>query len=84
MTEKKRQIGLMLLETPLQGVLIFFTPRALRLLGALGNALINSQRTKQHICKPRQPIQDQSLQKSCFLALAPMDIFIFGTFIKQT
>ena len=26
----------MLLETPLQGVLIFFTPRALRLLGALG------------------------------------------------
>ncbi len=26
----------MLLETSLQGVLIFFTPRALRLLGALG------------------------------------------------
>ncbi len=32
----------MLLETSLQGVLIFFTPRALRLLGALGNAPIVS------------------------------------------
>jgi hypothetical protein len=42
----------MLLETFLQGVLIFFTPRALRLLGALGNAPINSPRTLQHISKP--------------------------------
>ena len=41
----------MLLETSLQGVLIF-PPRALRLLGALGNAPINSPRTLQHICKP--------------------------------
>ncbi len=38
----------MLLETPLQGVLIFFAPRALRLLGALGYAPINSPRTLQH------------------------------------
>jgi len=42
----------MLLETPLQGVLIFFTPRALRLLGALGKAPINSPRTLQHISNP--------------------------------
>jgi len=83
MNINKKEIGILLLETPLQGVLIFFAPRALRLLGAFGNAFINSQRTKQHICKPRQPQHNQSLQKSCFLALAPMDIFIFGTFIKQ-
>jgi hypothetical protein len=68
-----------------------FSPRALRLFGALGNAPINSHRTLQHnlsrffgICKPHQPLHNQSLQKSCFLALAPTDIFIFGTFIKQT
>ena len=30
----------------------FFTPRALRLLGALGKAPINSPRTLQHISKP--------------------------------
>jgi len=65
MTEIKRQFGLMLLETSLQGGGIFFTPRALRLLGALGNALINSPRIKQH-----KPTHDQSLQKSCFFALA--------------
>ena len=60
----------MLLETPLQGVLIFFAPHALRLLGALGNAPINSPRTKQHICKPHKPTHDQSLQKSYFFALS--------------
>jgi hypothetical protein len=32
----------------------FFTPRALRLLGALGNAPTNSPRTLQHISKTAQ------------------------------
>jgi len=32
---------------------------------------MNSQPTKQHICKPHKPTHDQSLQKSCFLADAP-------------
>jgi len=62
MTTNKRQLGLVLLETFLQGVLIFFTPRALRLLGALGNdqqpthiaahlQAPTSQRTKPKACK---------------------------------
>jgi len=34
------------------------------------NQIMNSQRTKQHICKPHKPTQNQSLQKSCFLANA--------------
>ena len=56
----------MLLETSLQGVLIFFAPRALCLLGALGNAPINSPRTLQHICKPPQAnAKTKGLQKSC-------------------
>ena len=55
----------MLLETSLQGVLIFFTPRALRLLGALGSAPFNSPRTLQHICKPaRANANTKGLQKS--------------------
>ena len=63
----------MLLETSLQGVLIFFTPRALRLLGALGNAPINSPRTLQHICKPtRADAQTKGLQKSCNFAPPPI------------
>jgi len=33
----------------------------------------NSQRTKQHICKSHKPTHDQNLQKSCFLADAPLD-----------
>lgn len=37
---------------------------------------MNSQRTKQNICKPRKPTHDQSLQKSCFLADALPDIKI--------
>ncbi len=32
------------------------------------NQIMNSLRTKQHICKPHNPTQNQSLQKSCFLA----------------
>ena len=56
----------MLLETPLQGVLIFFAPRALRLLGALGYAAINSQRTKQHICKLAQPRPQPKFVKELF------------------
>lgn len=32
----------------------------------------NSQRTKQHICKPHKPTHDQSLQKSCFLSDTPL------------
>jgi hypothetical protein len=67
----------MLLETPLQGVLIFFTPRALRLLGALGNAPVNSPRTLQHICKPpRANAQTKGSQKSCNFAPAP-SVFMY-------
>ena len=63
----------MLLETSLQGVLIFFTPRALRLLGALGYAPINSPRTLQHICKPPQAnAQSKGFQKSCNFAFTPL------------
>jgi hypothetical protein len=51
----------------------FFTPRALRLLGALWNAPINSPRTLQHIFKPPQAnAQTKGLQKSCNFALAPL------------
>jgi len=57
------------LETPLQGGLTFFTARALRLLGALGKAPINSPHTLQHICKPAQAdAQTLGLQKSCNFA----------------
>jgi len=38
---------------------------------------MNSQRTKQHICKPHEPSRNQSLQKSCFLADTPA---VIGTF----
>jgi len=38
---------------------------------------MNSQRTKQHIRKPRHTSQSFSLQKSCFLADAPEDNCIF-------
>jgi len=37
------------------------------------NDKMNSQRTKQHICKSRKPTHDQNLQKSCFLANALID-----------
>jgi hypothetical protein len=37
------------------------------------NKIMNSPRTKQHICKPHQPKHNQSLQKSCFFADAPAD-----------
>jgi hypothetical protein len=54
----------MLLETSLQGVLIFFARRALRLWGALGSAPINSPRTLQHISKPpRANARNQRLVK---------------------
>ena len=36
------------------------------------NDIMNSPRTKQHICKPHKPTHDQSLQKSCFLADTPL------------
>ncbi len=61
----------MLLETPLQGVLFFFAPRALRLLGALGNAPINSPRTKQHICKLAQPHPQPKFAKELFFCPPP-------------
>ena len=62
----------MLLETSMQGVLIFFAPRALRLLGALGKAPINSPRTLQHICKPTPAdAQTKGSQKSCNFAPTP-------------
>jgi len=41
------------------------------------NDKMNSQPTKQHICKPLQPTRNQSLQKSCFLADAPHEIDTF-------
>jgi len=45
---------------------------------------MNSQRTKQHICKPLQASPaNQSLQKSCFLAGAPEDNFNFGSLFKD-
>jgi hypothetical protein len=73
MTENKNKTGLVLLETFLQGVLIFFTPRALRLLGASGQAPINSPRTLQHICKPpRANTQSKGFQKSCNFAIPPL------------
>ena len=40
--------------------------------------IMNSQRTKQHICKPHKPTHDRSLQKSCFLADAPANIDTFA------
>ncbi len=46
----------MLLETPLQGVLIFFTPRSLRLLGALrmGQSTAHAQNsTFANLPKPK-------------------------------
>ena len=39
---------------------------------------MNSQRTKQHICKPRHTSRCFSLQKSCFLADAPANIDKFA------
>jgi len=73
MNTNKRQLGLLLLKTCMQGVLIFFTPRALRLLGALGYAPINSPPTLQHICKPTQAhAQSKGFQKSCNFAIPPL------------
>jgi hypothetical protein len=45
------------------------------------NDIMNSQRTKQHICKPHKLTHNQSLQKSCFLADAPEDNYTFGILI---
>jgi len=43
---------------------------------------MDSQRTKQHICKPHNPTHDHPEnfreQKSCFLACTPADIGIFA------
>ncbi|MDD4210666.1 MAG: hypothetical protein PHI52_10065, partial [Bacteroidales bacterium] len=41
------------------------------------NEIMNSPRTKQHICKPRSTSRFFSLQKSCFLAGAPQEIDTF-------
>ena len=38
--------------------------------------------TKQHICKPHKPTRNQSLQKSCFLANAPLNNCIFVSIKK--
>jgi len=74
----------MLLETSLQGVLIFFTPRALRLLGALGYAPINSPRTLQHICKPPQAnAQSKGFQKSCNFPYPPMRFIDFMFYFRE-
>jgi hypothetical protein len=48
----------------------FFPPRTLRPKVALGKTTPHAQ--KQHICKPQKPTHNQSLQKSCFLALPPV------------
>ncbi|HAH23216.1 MAG TPA: hypothetical protein DCL77_05565 [Prolixibacteraceae bacterium] len=62
----------------------FFTPRALRLLGALGKAPINSPRTLQHICKPpRANAQSKGFQKSCNFALAPLRFCLFELIRKS-
>ena len=45
---------------------------------------MNSQRTKQHICKPHKLTHDQGLQKSCFLADTPTDLSIFVFFNQRT
>jgi hypothetical protein len=45
---------------------------------------MNSQRSKQHICKPLKPTRNPSLQKSCFLANAPVDNCIFVVMTKET
>jgi len=42
------------------------------------NKRVNNPRTKQHICKPRHTSRCFNLQKSCFLADAPADIYIFA------
>ena len=42
------------------------------------NLRMYSQRSNQHIFKPHKPTQNQSLQKSCFLADALPDIRING------
>ena len=44
---------------------------------------MNSQRTKQHICKPHKPTHDRSLQKSCFIAYAPDDNDNFDKLINR-
>ena len=58
----------MLLETPLQGVLIFFAPRALRLLGALGmgQSTANAQNSTFAI-----PIKNRDA-KELFSCLCPL------------
>jgi hypothetical protein len=43
---------------------------------------MNSQPTKQHICKSHKQTQNQNLQKSCFLADAPTELCIFGFLIN--
>ena len=42
------------------------------------NQIMNSQRTKQHICKRRHTSRYFSLQKSSFLADAPANIDTFA------
>lgn len=41
---------------------------------------MNSQRTKQHICKQQNPTRNLSSQKSCFLANSPTEIDSFVVF----
>jgi len=72
MTENKNRVWINAFGNLFARGFNFFTPRALRLLGALGNAPINSPRTLQHICKPTQPLaQSKGFQKSCNFSLAP-------------
>jgi len=64
MTENKKTDRINAFGNPSARGFNFFTPRALRLLGALGNAPINSPRTLQHISKPpRANTRNQRLVK---------------------
>jgi hypothetical protein len=56
----------------------FFPQRTLRPMVALGKTTPHAQ--KQHICKPHKPTHNQSLQKSCFLALAPVRFLLLSCF----
>ncbi|MEA5006485.1 MAG: hypothetical protein VB022_08755 [Rikenellaceae bacterium] len=64
-----------------QGVSIFFSPRILRLMGALGKTTAPAQKTAHLQALRKYP--SFSLQKSCFFALAPvLRIMVIANFDK--
>lgn len=59
----------------------FFSPRSLRLMGALGKQHPPHKTAHLQTCQPRQ---NPSLQKSCFFCPRTRGLLLYQSFIEKT